>query len=55
MLEVINPATEGVLERLEPATERDDRRPAGPDRLPTPEEERLAEQQLLPAGTAEHY
>lgn len=45
----------GARSAAQPATERDYRRPAGPDRLPTPEEERLAEQQLLPAGTAEHY
>lgn len=37
------------------ANERDYQRPPGPDRMPTAEEERLAEEQELPPGTAEHY
>jgi hypothetical protein len=45
----------GARSEAQRANERDYRRPAGPDRMPTPEEERLAEQQELPAGTAEHY
>ena len=28
---------------------------AGPDRMPTPEEEELAERQQMPPDTAEHY
>ncbi len=37
------------------AAERDAHRTPGADRMPTPEEERLAEQQKVPPGTAEHY
>jgi hypothetical protein len=45
----------GARSEAQRATERDFHRAPGPDRMPTPEEERLAEQQELPPGTAEHY
>ena len=42
-------------EKAHRAAERDARRQPGADRMPTPEEEQLAEQQEMPPGTAEHY
>jgi hypothetical protein len=37
------------------ANERDAHRAAGPDRMPTPEEEQAAERATMPAGAAESY
>ncbi|HLH25661.1 MAG TPA: hypothetical protein VK066_24345 [Chloroflexota bacterium] len=45
----------GAKKEAHLANERDAHRAAGPDRMPTPEEEEAAERAKMPAGTAKAY